>query len=224
MKILLVEDDLALAKNLCELLINSGYVVDKTDLGRQAVTKAIVNEYDCILLDWMLPDINGDKVCREIREKGVKSPIIFLTAKDQLEDKLVGLDIGADDYITKPFAIEELLARIRVLVRRNYNEVLNTVIKIGDLSINTANSDVTIGADTVMLAPKTYSILEFLAVNKDKVVSREDIIEHIWDENEDLFSNVVDVHIKNIRKLYRDKTVNFEIKTVKGKGYVLCQK
>lgn len=224
MKLLLVEDDKILGENLQELLEAEGYVVDRVITGQEGSNKAIVNEYDAIILDWMLGDIDGDEVCKNIRNKEIKTPIIFLTAKDQIEDKINGLDIGADDYMVKPFEIEELLARLRTLIRRNYNKTLQTVISIGQLSIDTSKSEVSIKNQTVDLSPKAYALLEYLALNKEAVVSRADIIEHLWDDNVDLFSNVIDVHIKNIRKAFKKFNADFQIKTVKGKGYMLCKK
>ncbi|MCA9375057.1 response regulator transcription factor [Candidatus Dojkabacteria bacterium] len=222
MKILVIEDDPVIAGNLKILLADHGYLVDLTDTGSKGIENAVVNDYDAILLDWMLPDMEGNEVCKEIRARDIKSPVIFLTAKNQVEDKVTGLDVGADDYVTKPFVIEELLARIRVQIRRNYKSDLTSEIRVGAIMIDTAKCEIFVNDNLLELPPKLYSLLEFMAVKKDTVVSRQDIIEHLWDENADVMSNVVDVHIKNLRRRLSSGGLKHVIKTVKGRGYMLC--
>jgi len=224
MKILVIEDDKVIGRNLVSLLEDAGYTVEYFSTGKEGLGAGSVNEYDCILLDWMLPDLDGDEVCRQLRDKDIRTPIIFLTARNQLEDKVNGLDLGADDYITKPFVIEELLARLRTVIRRNYNNDLQSVIQLGELEIDTSRASILLNGKPVELTPKEYSLLEYLAMHKGEVVSRGEMIEHIWDNNADLFSNVVDVHIKNIRKALESRKNSFELKTIKGKGYMLCLK
>lgn len=222
MKILIIEDDKIIARNLEKLLTKQGYLVDKVYTGIEGLNKSKINDYDLIILDWMLPDINGDEVCDKIRKSGNAIPIIFLTAKDQIEDKIEGLDIGADDYISKPFIIKELLARVRVLLRRNYNKSLQNEIKVKDISIDTSKCEVICNGEVLELSPKLYSLLQYLAYKLDSVVSREELLEHLWDENADLFSNVLDVHIKNLRKELSKVGHKELIKTIKTKGYMLC--
>lgn len=222
MKLLLVEDDAILAENLQILLKEKGYLVDHVISGEAAIDQVFESEYDVILLDWMLPDREGDEVCKILREHDVKTPIIFLTAKNQIEDKVRGLDLGADDYITKPFVIDELLARIRTQVRRNYNNSLQTVMKIGNVSIDTASCEVRCGEKRIELSPKLYALLEYLATNHDKVVTRLDMIDHLWEGDTELSSNVIDAHIKNLRKELSAFDLKAEIRTLKGRGYMLC--
>lgn len=224
MKIIVIEDDLVISSNLKILLEDKGYLVSTFDKGESGLEAIRVNEYDVIILDWMLPDLNGDQVCEKIRDMGIKTPIIFLTAKNQIDDKVQGLDLGADDYITKPFITEELLARIRSVIRRKYNSNLKSIIELGRLKIDSAKCEVSVDNTTINFSPKLYNIIEYLAANLDSVVSRADIIEHLWDENTDIFSNVVDVHIKNIRKELAVYDLEKVIQTIKGKGYMLCSK
>jgi len=223
MKILLIDDDQVLGNNLQVLLQDKGYVVDYAKSAEEGIDLVFNTEHDIILLDWMLPDKTGDEVCKILRGADIKTPIIFLTAKSQIEDKVRGLDFGADDYVTKPFVIEELLARIRTHIRRNYNKTLQTTISVGDLCINTDSCEVRVGDRVIALSPKLYAILEFLATNKQSVVSRGRMIEHLWDGEEELMSNIVDAHIKNLRKELSALMKKAEIRTIKGKGYMLCE-
>lgn len=218
MRILLIEDDKEIGENVRALLQDRGYDVDWDILGELGLEDAENNTYEVIILDWMLPDMNGDLVCQKIREKEILTPIIFLTAKVQIEDKVTGFNSGADDYLTKPFLFDELLVRIQALIRRSYGKELTPAIGFGGFELRTDLYQLSKNGKVIPLTPKLYNILEFLALNMDKVVLREDLFNHVWDENADILSNVVDVHIKSLRKLLGKK----RIKTVKGKGYMLC--
>lgn len=218
MRILLIEDDKEIGQNVRALLQDKGFDVDWDILGELGLEDAENNTYEVIILDWMLPDMDGDLVCKTIREKEISTPIIFLTAKVQIEDKVTGFNSGADDYLTKPFLFDELLVRIQALRRRSYGKELSSSIKFADFELKTDTYQLYKGEKVISLTPKLYNILEFLALNMDKVVLREDLFNHVWDENADILSNVVDVHIKSLRKVLGKK----RIKTIKGKGYMLC--
>jgi DNA-binding response OmpR family regulator len=222
MRILIVEDDNRIAQNIKLFLKNSSYSVDIANTGKEGTSKAKVEEYDLIILDWMLGDTTGPDVCKELRASEIKTPILFLTAKSQLEDKIDAFEIGADDYLTKPFHAEELLVRVKALIRRSYTETSSPIVKLGDLEIDTNSAVVTRDGQLIELSPKLFSILEYLALNHDKIVSRTEILEHVWDENANYFNNTVDVHIRYLRKKIDDPFPTQLIKTVKGKGYMLC--
>ncbi len=219
MKILVVEDEPKLNKNLVEGLRKRGYAVDYAFDGEAGEQLAKYGNYDLIVLDIMMPKRDGIAVCRNLRLQGYTTPIIFLTAKDAVDDKIVGLDGGADDYLVKPFAFDELVARIRALLRR---PVITTsdVLTLDELVLDTKTQSVVIEEKPVELTLREYGLLEYFLRNKGSVVSREDILEHVWDRFHDLFSNVVDVHLKNLRKKLPYKYAR-RIKTVWGKGYQL---
>ncbi len=220
MRILVVEDDRKVARFLQKGLREERYAVDVAADGETGAHWAQVNEYDAIVLDIMLPVKDGITVCREIRQNGILTPIIMLTAKDTLDDRVHGLDAGADDYLTKPFAFEELLARIRALLRRNQKYKTPT-LKIADLEVDPATRKVTRGGHAIVLTGKEYALLEYLMRNAGRELSETMITEHVWDMNFDPRTNVVDVYIHHLRqKIDRD----FEgklIHTVRGVGYVL---
>ena len=220
MNILLVEDDRKLAENLKFLLQQEGYSVTVESDGRRAEEAACVNEYDLIVLDIMLPGKDGLQVLQEIRREQIPTPVLLLTARNRLDDKIRGLDSGADDYLPKPFATAELLARIRALLRRN-SPVKHPIISVGELTVNTLSHEVTVNGQPVSLTPKEYAILEFLLFNLNRVVSRLSIAEHVWDENFDLMTNVVDVHIKNLRKKIEKDASRPIIHTIRGIGYII---
>ncbi len=219
MRILVVEDEPKLNKGLVEGLQKRGYAVDFTFDGEEAEKLALWNTYDAIVLDIMLPKRDGHTVCRNLREKGKQTPIIFLTAKDTTADKVDGLDMGADDYLVKPFSVEELHARIRSLLRRPPLTNQN-ILKIDELKIDTAAQTVTVDGKPIEFTLREYGLLEYLLRNKGTVKTREDILEHVWDRFFDSFSNVVDVHLKNLRKKL-PKQYAKRIQTVWGKGYRL---
>ncbi len=220
MRILIVEDEESLARNIQRLLMDEKYRAECALDGTRGLELALTEEYDLIILDVMLPGMDGFEIIRRLRREGLDVPVIMLTARDQIEDKVRGLDEGADDYLTKPFAVPELLARVRSLLRRK-SEVSTSVMELGDLAIDTAAKLARFGDRNIVLTPKEYSILEFLFYNKNRVVSRLSIAEHVWGDQMDLFTmtNFVDVHIKNLRKKLGDGARY--IQTVRGLGYML---
>ncbi|UCH85723.1 MAG: response regulator transcription factor [Candidatus Latescibacterota bacterium] len=222
MRILLVEDEVPLANRIKSVLKKERYQIEVAFDGSDGLDEALTETYDLIILDIMLPGMDGIEVLKEIREAGLKVPILMLTAKDKVQDKVSGLDAGADDYLTKPFAIPELLARIRSLLRRESDEKTST-LSAHNLEVDTAKGEVRRAGTPVKLTPKEYSLLELLLYNKNRVLSRLSIAEHVWGDNFDLFSmtNFVDVHIKNLRKKLKDDGDDRIIQTVRGVGYII---
>jgi len=222
MRILVVEDQESLANRIKDVLKGERYHVELAFDGETGLEKTLIEEFDLVILDILLPGMNGVDVMKEIRGAGSKVPVLMLTARDKVQDKVTGLDAGADDYLTKPFAIPELLARIRSLLRRE-SGATSSILSAGDLTVDTNNREVTLGGELVSLTPKEFSILEFLLYNKDRVLSRLSIAEHAWGDNFDLFSmtNFVDVHVKNLRKKIRDDGEDKIIQTVRGVGYII---
>jgi DNA-binding response OmpR family regulator len=217
-RILLVEDDEPIAEFVSLELKHEGYEIEVAYDGQEGLDRALNENWDIILLDIMLPEISGMEICRRVRSVS-DVPIVMLTAKQSIPDRVAGLDIGADDYITKPFAIEELLARIRALIRRNYHQ--NDMIVVADLKINVASREVFRGGKPIKLSAREFDLLELLARNKNRVLTREIILDKIWGYHHNVQTNSVDVYIKHLR----DKVdVPFEkalIQTVRGVGYVL---
>jgi len=219
MKILVVEDEPKLNKGLVSGLQNRGYAVDYAFDGEEGEKMARLNKYDLIVLDIMMPRRDGREMCRNLRAGGVQTPVLFLTARDTVEDKISGLDLGADDYLIKPFSFDELAARVRVLLRRSPQAVGDT-LALGGLRLDTRSQTVSLNGKPVDLTLREYGVLEYLLRNKGAVVTREDLLSHVWDRFFDSFSNVVDVHLKNLRKkLPREYAKHIE--TVWGKGYRL---
>ena len=219
MKILIVEDEIKLNKALSTGLQNHGYAVESAFDGEEGEKMARINAYDLILLDVMMPKRDGVEVCTNLRKAGKKTPILMLTAKDAIEDRVNGLDAGADDYLIKPFAFEELLARVRTLFRRAPLTTTD-VFDLDDLHPDTRTQRVAINSKEIELTLREYALLEYFLRNKDTVLTRGDLLEHVWDINYDSMSNVVDVHLKNLRKKL-PKTYAKRIKTIWGKGYKL---
>lgn len=197
MKFLLIEDEKKLALNIKEKLEQERYLVDWAADGISGLELALVEEYDLVVLDIMLPGMDGFSVLKSLRERKMTVPILLLTARGQVADKVKGLDLGADDYLTKPFAMAELLARIRVLLRRfaNYQ---SSILTIADLILNPVTHEVTRSNKSINLTPKEFAILEFLMYNKNRVLSRLTIAEHVWGDNFETMTNFVEVHIFNI--------------------------
>lgn len=218
----MVEDDQILRDNTATILRRSGYAVDIASDVETAQDKTSNPDYDLIILDWKLPDGSGVELCQDIRKTNGEVKIMMLTANNQIEDKIEGLDAGADDYLTKPFESGELLARIRSLLRRIGMAVEKTIV-IDDLEIDTAQHRVMRAGIEVELTVREYALLEYLALNKNKAISRMDIMTHVWDENANIFSNTVDVHIKYLRDKIDKDSKNKLIKTIKGKGYALTE-
>jgi heavy metal response regulator len=220
MRILIVEDEKSLAEAIKKGLEEEDYAVDVAYNGEDGLFMAENEPSDLIILDIMLPIVDGMTILKKIRETGVKTPVLMLTAKDAITDKVSGLDSGADDYLTKPFHFEELLARMRVLLRRD-SEVKTCVIQIGDLLIDMASHEVKRGGKEIVLSAREYALLELLAINRDKVLSRTYISEHIYDYDFDLDSNVIDVFVNRIRnKIDRESELKL-IHTARGAGYML---
>jgi two-component system, OmpR family, copper resistance phosphate regulon response regulator CusR len=219
-RILLVEDEARVASFVAKGLREHAYAVDVARDGEQALYYAAVNQYDLVILDVLLPVRDGHGVCRELRNSGFRAPILMLTARDAVDDRVAGLDSGADDYLTKPFDFKELLARLRALARRS--AVLRPdLLRVADLTMNTASHAVTRSGRQVALTAKEYALLEFLILNQDRVVDREQISQHVWDENFDPFSNVIDVYIKRLRAKVDAGAPRRLIHTRRGEGYIL---
>ncbi|HEX9005159.1 MAG TPA: response regulator transcription factor [Blastocatellia bacterium] len=223
MRILLVEDEPSAAKILAKGLREDTYAVDVAADGEQALMQAYLNEYDLIILDVMLPRKDGFEVCRELRASGSAVPILMLTARDAVEDRIGGLDAGADDYLAKPFDFDELLARARALLRRG-KTLHPESINIADLSVNTRARRVTRGGQEIDLTAKEYALLEYLARRVDEVVGRADIAAHVWDESLDPFSKVIEVFIQRLRRKIDESHAQKLIHTRRGEGYLLSAK
>jgi len=219
MKILVVEDEPKLNKGLVQGLQNRGYAVDFSFDGEEGEQMARMNEYDVLILDIMLPKRDGLQVCEHLRTLGNRTPILFLTARDSVEDKIMGLDLGADDYLVKPFSFEELVARIRTLLRR-LPFSRSDILTLSGLCLDTRSQKLTIDGKSIRLTLHEYGLLEYLLRHPGEVITREDLLTHVWDRFFDSFSNVVDVHLKNLRKKL-PKTYAKRIETVWGKGYRL---
>lgn len=219
MRILIVEDERKISAYIKRALEEEGYAVDAAYTGREALDWAVSTQYDVIVLDILLPEMDGITVCRELRSQGNRSPILMLTARDTVDDRVTGLDAGADDYLVKPFALKELLARIRALMRRTLDIPKSPVLQIADLTLDTLTRRVKRGNKTIELTAKEYAILECLMREPDHVLTRTQIAEHVW--NYDVFnhSNVVDVYIKNLRRKIDDHSESKLIHTVRGAGY-----
>ncbi|MCA9343133.1 response regulator transcription factor [Candidatus Nomurabacteria bacterium] len=220
MKILIIEDDQTLAKNLKEVLIKDAFAVDVTHSKEDGLVEIEVNEYDCIVLDINLPDGNGFDLLSTLRKKEDQTPVIIITARGEIEDRIKGLNLGADDYVPKPIDSNELIARIRAVIRRNSQNAL-PIITIGDLSVKPTEHIATVNGQNLDLTAKEFSVLEFLAQHSDQAVTRTMLMEHIWGNDFDTFSNVIDVYIRNLRRKVEKYSSNNLIKTIRGKGYVL---
>jgi heavy metal response regulator len=220
MRVLLVEDDVRIANFVAKGLRENAYAVDTAADGEAGLYQAEINEYDVIILDVMLPKKDGFAVCRELREKNIKTPVLMLTARDAVEDRVSGLDFGADDYLTKPFAFNELLARIRALLRRN-KEIRPAKIVIADLEIDTTAQRIWREGREIILTTKEYALLEYLARERGRVVGRGEIAEHVWDENFDAFSNLIEVYVKRLRSKMDEGFKVELIHTRRGAGYIL---
>lgn len=223
MRILLVEDEIKLANATKRALELQKYVVDIAYDGEQGLDLASEEKYDLIILDVMLPNVTGLEICKQVRQKKINTPILLLTAKGQVSDKVSGLDVGADDYMVKPFSFEELFARIRALLRRG-TKLEDPILRVGNLTLDPITTKVTVNKTTLQLSSKEYSILEYLLRHKNSVVSREQIINHVWNYNADIFPATVEVHIKHIRDKIDKPFKTKLIKTKRGFGYEISDK
>jgi two-component system copper resistance phosphate regulon response regulator CusR len=215
-----VEDDTRIARFVAKGLREQSYAVDVSADGDDAIYKASISDYDAIILDVMIPGRDGFQVCSELRAAGSSVPIIMLTARDGLEDRINGLDTGADDYLTKPFAVAELLARLRALLRRGHVVRPETIL-IADLLIDTRGRRAVRGGRDLSLTTKEYALLEYLAREQGRVVNRTELAEHVWDEHFDPISNLIDVHINRLRSKVDSGFVPL-IHTRRGAGYMLA--
>jgi two-component system copper resistance phosphate regulon response regulator CusR len=219
-RVLLVEDETRVAGFIAKGLREQSYAVDLAGDGEQALYLAEVNRYDVVILDVLLPKKNGHTVCRELRRSGFAAPILMLTARDSIDDRVAGLDSGADDYLVKPFDFKELLARLRALSRRSGVPRAET-LHVADLALNTASHVVTRAGRAVNLTAKEYALLEFLVLHQGRVVGREAIAQNVWDENFDPLSNVIDVYVKRLRAKLDTGASHRLIHTRRGEGYIL---
>lgn len=220
MRILEIEDEPRAALMLAKGLRNEGYAVDIAHDGEDALYKIAVNTYDLILLDLVLHGQDGFSICHELRTKGYKLPILMITARDAVQDRVRGLDLGADDYLTKPYEYSELLARVRALLRRGQTTYSQS-ISVGDLHIDMSTHCVTRMHQRIALTPKEYAITEYLARKQSQIVSREELSQHAWDESYDAFSNVIDVYILRLRKKIDSGHELKLLRTHRGEGYAI---
>lgn len=220
MRILITEDEKDLAESLARGLRKQGYAADIAYDGEEALVLTEVNDYDLIILDLNLPKIDGMEVCRRIRSSGSPTSILMLTARTSLGDRVDGLDQGADDYLVKPFHFPELLARVRAILRRE-GQTRHPILRTGDLVLDPNALKVFVRGSELTLTVKEFAILEYLMRNVGRVVSQEELLEHVWDEQANLFTHTVKVHIKNIRKKLSAAGGSGSLSTVKGRGYML---
>jgi len=220
MRLLLVEDDARIARFVAKGLREQAYAVDVAATGDDALYQAAIHPYDLVILDVMIPGRDGFEVCRELRKSGQRMPILMLTARDAVEDRVTGLDHGADDYLTKPFEFRELLARLRALLRRS-GELRPARITVADLTLDTGAQSASRGGRAIVLTAKEYALLEFLARNAGRVVGRAEIAEHVWDEEFDPFSNLIEVYVNRLRRKIDEDSPNPLLHTRRGAGYVL---
>lgn len=218
MRILLTEDDLALADNLKTVLVNNNFSVDLSHDGEDGLFQICENPYDLAIIDIGLPIRDGMSLIREARSKGVATPILILTARDRWQEKVEGLDAGADDYLTKPFHNEELLARVNALIRRAVGKS-DPQLKAGPLTLNTRTQQVTVNNENITLTAYEYKVLEYLMLNPEKVISKTELTEHIYDQDFDLDSNVIEVFVLRLRKKIDPKGTLAPIETLRGRGY-----
>jgi DNA-binding response OmpR family regulator len=221
MRVLIVDDEPELCAQIAQTLRQQRYIVETAGDGATALEKIFTEPYDLIVLDIMLPEKDGFHVLEELRVEGVSVPVLMLTARGEVENRIKGLDLGADDYLHKPFSMAELLARIRALLRRSHEQA-SPYLVVGDIRLDTNTRNVTLNNESVSLTPKEFSVLEFLLYNRNRAISRFNLAEHVWGDAFDPFtmSNNIDVHIKNLRKKLDDQTGRL-IVTVRGVGYMV---
>jgi two-component system OmpR family response regulator len=215
MRLLVVEDEPDLQNLLARALRGQGYAVDTADDGEQGLYKAQTWDYDAIVLDWMLPKVDGLSLLRELRRKK-RTPVLLLTARDATDDRVSGLDSGADDYLVKPFEIKELLARLRAIIRRS-SGITSNIISIGEIQIDTGSHIVRRNGEAILLTAREYALVELLVLRRGKLVTRQVLYDHLFDENDDTLSNLIEVHVSNVRK----KLGKDFISTRRGAGYIV---
>jgi DNA-binding response OmpR family regulator len=222
MKILIIDDETALLAQLKKLLEKQRYIVETAENGEKGLDLIFESPFDTIILDIMMPGMDGLTLLEQARSAGIDTPVLMLTAKGDTDDRVRGLDLGADDYLSKPFSSEELLARVRAMLRRAGSRS-TPVLEVLDLQLDTVSRQVTKAGQPVDLTPREFSILEFLLYNKNRAVSRFNLAEHVWGDDFDLFSmsNFMDVHIKNLRRKIGDSGKGRIIRTVRGVGYIV---
>lgn len=223
LRFLVIEDELSLLKIIALRLKEEGYIVDTARNGKEDKDYIDAFEYDCIILDLMIPIIDGLTLLKEIRAKKVTTPVLILTAKDSIKDRVIGLDTGADDYLMKPFSFDELFARIRAILRRQ-KEKRDMILSIDDLKLNTITREVTRGDKVIELTSKEYSLLEYFLRNKNRVLTKSQIAENLWNFDFDYSSNIVEVYIRYLRRKIDDNFENKLIHTIRGAGYVIKDK
>jgi heavy metal response regulator len=222
MRVLLVEDDKKVSSFIRRGLLEEGFAVDVSDDGRDAFHQILHEPYDVVVLDIVIPYMDGLELLGEIRKHGCSVPVLILSAKDDIEDRVRGLDAGADDYLVKPFGFAELTARLRALLRR-HSDLGASVLRIGDLEIDLPARKVTRGTTRISLTPKEFSFLEYLARNRGDVITRTMISEHVWDQHFDAFTNIIDVYVRHLRAKVDEPFQTKLIHTVRGVGYVLSE-
>ena len=220
MRVLLVEDDSRIAHFVAKGLREQAYAVDVAVTGEEALYQVAINTYDVIVLDVMIPEPDGFAVCKELRRTGHRMPVLMLTARDAVEDRIEGLDCGADDYLTKPFEFRELLARLRALLRRP-TALQPASLSVADLLVDTAGQTVSRSGRAISMTAKEYALVEFLARNAGRVIGRAEIAEHVWDEEFDPFSNLIEVYVNRVRRKIDTKGAKPLLHTRRGAGYVL---
>lgn len=225
MRILIVDDDKQLQQQLKNVLEAQRYAVITANDGQKALEAISQSTFDLVVVDIMMPNVDGLSFLREIRGEAIDVPVLMLSARGATEDRVKGLDLGADDYLAKPFSIDELLARIRALLRRKNNQA-DSVLKAGDIRLDTTTRTVTKAGEPVELTPREFAILEFLLYNKNRIVTRYSMAEHVWTDEFDPFSmsNFMDVHIKNLRRKIDDSARDRIIETVRGMGYMISDR
>lgn len=220
MRILIIEDEMKLAHAMKRALELQKYAVDVVNSGKDGLDFAIGEEFNLIILDIMLPEMDGIEICKRIRATGIHTPVMMLTAKGQITDKVTGLDVGADDYMVKPFSFEELFARIRALVRRP-SQTNEPVLSVKDLTLDPRTFTVKRGDTIIDLSAKEFSLLEYLLRNKNAVLNKDQIISHVWDYDSDILPSTIEVHIKHLRDKIDTKGEISLIHTIRGRGYTI---
>jgi DNA-binding response OmpR family regulator len=221
MRILLVEDDEGISSFILKGLREAAFAVDLSADGNDALYQTSVNDYDLMILDVMIPGKDGFEVCRQVRSRGLEFPVLMLTARDAVKDRIEGLDSGADDYLVKPFAFGELMARIRALLRRKARPLADDTLKVADLKIDTKAQRVWRDGTEIRLTTKEYSVLEYFVRNAGRVIGREELSEHCWDETFDPFTNTIEVFIARLRKKIDKDADRPLLRTRWGAGYIL---